>query len=222
MIFRKDDKLIRFVHIPRTGGRSITKNIGTENQYKLIVPSSNFLHRGKEYHHLNSEEEKEFLKNVFHFDLSVLSTIPTFSVIRNPIDRFKSAYSRIVDHYRNTDSLEQLVRLDDKETFFHFMNDEIISTVLNGNDVFIRGFKNYPNNWFEKQRNFIEEHTKIWKFEDGLGEEFVCWIKQNFDLDFIPNLEYERCKYDNNLLKPSDKLLENAAEYYKEDFYGYC
>ena len=88
-----------------------------------------------------------------------------FTVVRNPFDRFESTLKRCLP-YCNL-SLNTFENVKDYDTFLKYLN-------LMKNTKSLGQF-------FEKQINFINKDTYIWKLEDSLGDNFLRWLKDNFD-----------------------------------------
>ena len=73
--------------------------------------------------------------------------------------------------------------------------------------------------FFEKQINFINNDTYIWKLEQGLDDMFLQWLKENFNLNTnIRDPKYKANSNDFNKVKVSDKTEDYIREYYEEDY----
>ena len=122
--------------------------------------------------------------------------IPHFAVVRNPIDRFISGMSY---HF------ESSVTVDKK----------LLNFIING-----YGAVQYYHH-FRPQVEFISPKTHIWKYEDGMGKEFVSWLSEllGFDFVFKDNAELEYYKPDRReRISKTPHLIEMVREFYKEDF----
>ena len=74
---------------------------------------------------------------------------------------------------------------------------------------------------FRPQVEFISPKTHIWKYEDGMGKEFVSWLSEllGFDFVFKDNAELEYYKPDRReRISKTPYLIEMVREFYKEDF----
>ena len=184
-------KRFLFVHIPRTAGRFLEENI-EENGFEpeqVIWKSVD----GIEVAHFHNEL---YLK---HFD--DLGSIPHFTVVRNPIDRFISCSIFLSELYG--DNIEEL--LEDPMMF---------SSML----------QNFPStesvNWFRPQIDFISDKTHIWKFEDMFEDEFGDWLsgivglyikmRKDMPVEKLPTDESKK-------VKRSAKLIDNIKSLYRKD-----
>ena len=126
-----------------------------------------------------------------------------FTVVRNPFDKFKSTLKRCLS-YCNL-SLNTFEGVKDYDTFLKYLN-------LMKNTKTLGQF-------FEKQINFINKDTYIWKLEDSLGDNFLRWLKDNFDLNTsIRNPKYLTWSYDFNEVKVSNETKDYIKKYYEEDY----
>ena len=193
-----------FVHIPRTAGRFLEENI-EENGFEpeqVIWKSVD----GIEIAHFHNEL---YIK---HFD--DLGSIPHFTIVRNPIDRFFSCSIFLKRMYGN-DIQEAM----EDPIMFHSM------------------LENFPLtqavNWFRPQVDFLTDDTNIWKFEDGFGEDFSEWLSEivgakieikELTKDYTRNnvgqkliLEYFEKDHESNKLDRSAKLVNNITTLYRKD-----
>jgi|SRR5210317_1019812 hypothetical protein len=126
-----------------------------------------------------------------------------FTVVRNPFDRFKSSLKRCLPHCNL--SLDTFESVKDYDTFLKYLN-------------IIKNTKTLGQ-FFEKQINFTNKDTYIWKLEDGLGDTFLRWLKVNFDLNTnIRDPKYLAQSNDFNKVKVSDKIEGFIKKYYEEDY----
>ena len=198
-----------FVHIPRTAGRFVEQNLEAQGwvwdddiavvkQYKSM--------EGIEVAHFHNEL---YLK---HFD--DLGSIPHFTVVRNPIDRFFSC-----------------------SIFLKRMYGDDIQEAMEDPVMFHSMLENFPLtqavNWFRPQVDFLTDDTNIWKFEDGFGEDFSEWLSEivgaeieikKLTKDYTRNnvgqkliLEYFEKDHESNKLDRSAKLVNNITALYRHD-----
>lgn len=72
--------------------------------------------------------------------------------------------------------------------------------------------------WIKRQTEFISPQTKIWKYEDGLGENFCEWLDDEVGVSVeYKNVDYFRAKYDRRPHCTTGTLLDFVAEYYEND-----
>ena len=197
-------KRFLFIHIPRTAGRFLEENF-VENGFEaeqIIWKSVD----GIEIAHFHNEL---YMK---HFD--DLGSIPHFTIVRNPIDRFFSCSIFLKRMYGN--DIQQAM---EDPVMFHSM------------------LENFPLtqavNWFRPQVDFLTDDTNIWKFEDGFGEDFSEWLSEivgakieikELTKDYTRNnvgqkliLEYFEKDHESNKLDRSAKLVNNITTLYRKD-----
>ena len=171
-------KRFLFVHIPRTAGRFLEENF-KENGFEaeqILWKSVD----GIEIAHFHNEL---YLK---HFD--DLGSIPHFTIVRNPVDRFMSC-----------------------SIFLTRMYGEDIQEMMEDPMMFSSMLENFPLtqavNWFRPQMDFITDDTNIWKFEDGFGSDFDEWLSD------ILGVEYKTKDVPYNELSTNEtKKLEKTAK----------
>ena len=146
---------------------------------------------------LSGVEIMHFHRELYENHLEV-ENIPHFVVIRNPIDRFFSA--SIALKYMLGEDIQE-----EAENDFEGMLNRLPYT--------------QGKQWFRSQLDYLTDSTHVWKFEDGLGDEFSEWLSNILEVKIrmIPNLYYEKVFFTNTQLEKTDKLLYNVKEYYKND-----
>lgn len=198
-LFKKDDVSIYHPHIPRTGGRYIAELFAV-NKFSKFHDGFEHTVRGIEVPHL-------------HYPLyNFLECVPEskkIAIVRNPYDRFVSQIK--TQYIKRLYPVTFFDMIKDKEWLFSFLDYE-------------REVDAYITNWFRPQHEYIEEGTLVYKFEDGLNENFVNWIKKNFDIEFEfnNNINYEVTDVEinaKNLRANIDPIVrQHIQEYYKEDY----
>ena len=180
-----------FVHIPRTAGRFLEENI-EENGFEpeqVIWKSVD----GIEIAHFHNEL---YIK---HFD--DLGSIPHFTVVRNPIDRFLSC-----------------------SIFLKRMYGDDIQEAMEDPVMFHSMLENFPLtqavNWFRPQVDFLTDDTNIWKFEDGFGSDFDEWMSEILGVEYTTkDVQYEKLAYgETKKLKKTAKLVNNIMSLYRKDY----
>ena len=183
-------KRFLFVHIPRTAGRFLEENF-KENGFEaeqILWKSVD----GIEVAHFHNEL---YLK---HFD--DLGSIPHFTIVRNPIDRFISC-----------------------SIFLKRMYGDDIQEAMEDPMMFSMMLENFPLtqavNWYRPQVDFISNKTHLWRFEDGFKEEFGEWMSNVLAVPFkIVNVPYQKLAYDeSNKLERTDKLIDNIRTICRKD-----
>ena len=159
-------------------------------------------------HHITESNYDTFIDDHFEqahakIDYYKNYNYKNFTVVRNPFDRFESTLKRCLP-YCNL-SLNTFENVKDYDTFLKYLN-------LMKNTKTLGQF-------FEKQVDFINKDTYIWKLENSLGDNFLRWLKDNFDLNTnIRNPKYLTWPYDFNEVKVSDKTKDYIKKYYEEDY----
>lgn len=203
--YGKDQKVF-FAHIPRTGGRSVTAlfkrgnffeadlcstECETEEDIKLGFKPERFFYgdTGVEFSHLCYD---------LYWDLVDISSIPSFTVVRNPINRFLS----YVNYWRTgPDSLINLLK-SEQEIVNFFNNPKILS------DFFLK-----------PQWKYCNKNIKVWKYESGLGDNFVDWLNNKFNLTLKPVHFFEKDAHNLLNLSSFPPILEQELRrVYQWDF----
>ena len=183
-------KRFLFVHIPRTAGRFLEENF-KENGFEaeqILWKSVD----GIEIAHFHNEL---YLK---HFD--DLGSIPHFTIVRNPIDRFISC-----------------------SIFLTRMYGEDIQEAMEDPIMFGSMLQNFPLtqavNWFRPQMDFITDDTNIWKFEDGFGSDFDEWMSEILGVEYkTKDVPYnELSTNETKKLEKTAKLVNNITGLYRKD-----
>ncbi len=184
-------KRFLFVHIPRTAGRFLEENF-KENGFEaeqILWKSVD----GIEIAHFHNEL---YLK---HFD--DLGSIPHFTIVRNPVDRFMSC-----------------------SIFLTSMCGDDIQEAMEDPMMFGSMLQNFPLtqavNWFRPQIDFLTDDTNIWKFEDGFGSDFDEWVSEIVGVEYTTkDVPYEKLAYgETKKLEKTDKLVNNIMSLYRKDY----
>tara|TARA_R110000803_G_C11848695_1_gene305552 strand:+ start:122 stop:673 length:552 start_codon:yes stop_codon:yes gene_type:complete len=178
------------VHIPRTGGRFLTK-LFRENNYDCKF---NYFYKIKSK---NKEIEIPHLAYPDYTGLFKEKNIKYFTIVRDPVSRFQSLLKK---HVTNLDKI-----FYSKNNFVNYINKEIISC---------------NNNWFLPQVNFITKNTFLWKFENNLDKDFFNWLYTNFGFNFkIKNVDYDKHPtIDEGEVILNKKQIDWVKEYYYQDY----
>ena len=193
-------KRVFFAHIPRTAGRYVEANLLWKNDcdwdeinLDTGLGVMTMMH-GAEIAHWHKEIYEE------HLDVK---DIPNFSIIRNPFDKFISGSVYLKRLYGN--DCQEL--FEDENLFFSMLAN--IPTLV----------CNFSANWFKPQADFMTDRTHIWKYEDGMGDNFVSWLSGiiGVDLKFDEDIEYPKSRDEGNKLKKTPKLIHNLRQLYRKD-----
>ena len=125
-----------------------------------------------------------------------VNDIPHFAVVRNPFDRFiSSTISLVQDHGKDID-----------------VDEKFLSYLING-----YGSTVYSH-IFRPQVEFISDKTHVWKYENGMGKEFVNWLSGIVDIDFSFSQDVEYLQDSNSSkLRKTSKLIDNLRQFYRKD-----
>tara|TARA_B100001094_G_scaffold267576_1_gene270924 strand:+ start:327 stop:932 length:606 start_codon:yes stop_codon:yes gene_type:complete len=185
---RPTGKRFLFIHIPRTAGRFIGANL-LKNDCESEQGLGSDLWITK-----NGVEVSHYHREYYEKYLDV-KDIPHFAVVRNPVDRFISTVGHIgiVDSKFKVDNklLNYLTKGDGASKYFYH---------------------------FRPQVEFISSKTHVWKYEDGMGKEFVRWLSGILDIDFSFSQDVEYLQ-DNNSdkIRKTSKIIDNLIQFYKKD-----
>jgi hypothetical protein len=183
-------KRFLFVHIPRTAGRFLEENF-KENGFEpeqILWKSVD----GIEIAHFHNEL---YLK---HFD--DLGSIPHFTIVRNPIDRFMSCSIFLTRMYG--DDIQEM--MEDPMMFSSMLENFPLTQAVN---------------WFRPQMDFITDDTNIWKFEDGFGSDFDEWLSEILGVEYkTKDVPYnELSTNETKKLEKTAKLVNNITGLYRKD-----
>jgi hypothetical protein len=182
-----------FIHIPRTAGRFIERNLESQGWiWDDKVNVSNM------YQSINGIEVAHFHREYYQQYLDV-KNIPHVSIIRNPIERFISSSFFLTHLYGN--DIQEL--MEDPMHFFSMI-------------------ENYPleesRNWFRNQVDFLSDKTHVWKFEAGFGNDFSEWLSQILEIEVSMNQELVYTKRnEGNKLDKTPALIDNIRQLYRQD-----
>ena len=185
---RPTGKRFLFIHIPRTAGRFIGENL-LKNDCESEQGVGSDLWITK-----NRVEVSHYHREYYEKYLDV-KDIPHFAVVRNPVDRFISTVGHIgiVDSNLKVDNklLNYLTKGDGASKYFYH---------------------------FRPQVEFISSKTHVWKYEDGMGKEFVRWLSGILDIDFSFSQDVEYLQDSNSgKLRKTPKLIDNLRQFYRKD-----
>ena len=184
-------KRFLFVHIPRTAGRFLTENFKS-NGFEL---EDSFI-----WESIDGIEPAHFHRELFQKYLNA-DGIEHISIVRNPVDRFIST-----------------------SIFLTRMYGDDIQEAMEDPMMFSSMIQNFPLsegvNWFRPQMDFISDETRLWKLEDGFGEDFEQWLGEVLEMEIeIKKVPYKKLTTDeDNKLKKSAKLIDNITLLYKRDY----
>lgn len=197
-IFEKEDKKIFFIHIPKTAGRHIC-GLFKQNNFEISFCEFSDNIMGYEVPHL------------FYplYDILPIHDCIHFSIIRNPLERFKSCAKFFIWKYNLSDD--------------YFFDPNI--TFYDLNDFLGKEIENKSSYWVP-QNKFITKKTLLWKYESLFNDEFLSWVENNMKVHLIDDknkIKYPKREFDFITPKFSKNLEKFVKKYYEEDYdvFGY-
>ena len=192
------NKRFHRVHIPRTAGRFFHENIQL-NKFRAEQESTYVFKEGHEVAHFHREMYKKYLD---------VEGIPSFAIIRNPVDRFISSSMFLKCFHKNfLDGQSDLQKQMESDEFF-----DILDNIHHYNTEMI--------NWFRPQVEFLDRDTNVWKLEWGLDTKFGEWIADILELPMFPihKVSYVKTEFipEDDKLEPTPKLIDNIRKYYAD------
>lgn len=201
---KENEDCIFHIHIPRTAGRFI-KELFSYNCYKVYHTSFSTRVEGIECPHLHYP-----LYNL----LEGVEESKNFTIVRDPFEKFKSSIKLIIKARNYGDQIYRYLR--DESWLVDFLNYERS----------VGGC--YIGNFFRPQNEFISEKTFIYKYENGIDENFIKWVKTSMGLDLkyaklnYPKGPVEEIKDPKNFSEIEclidDKVKKIIKNYYRKDY----
>ena len=196
-VHKDTGKKVFFAHIPRTAGRFVEANLSL-NGFEWV---EKHLDTGRGTMSIvNDIEIAHYHRDHYQKYLKIEKDTPQFTVVRNPITRFMSAswYFKRYGDFIQSD-------LEDPEMF---------------RDIFYGIPFAITRHWYRPQVDFLNDQTKIWKFEYGLGQEFISWLSSivGVNLKLYENVDYYKVSDEGNKLVRTQRLEDNIREVYRKDF----
>ena len=196
-VHKDTGKRVFFAHIPRTAGRFVEANL-LLNGFEWV---EKHLDTGRGTMSIvNDIEIAHYHRDHYQKYLKIEKDTPQFTIVRNPITRFMSAswYFKRYGDFIQSD-------LEDPEMF---------------RDIFYGIPFAITRHWYRPQVDFLNDQTKIWKFEYGLGQEFISWLSSivGMNLKLHENVDYFKVSDEGNKLIRTQRLEDNIREVYRKDF----
>lgn len=190
------EKKILFVHIPKTGGQSVTKyllqNLGEKtnlknSKYGLINNKKSKIEGPYHFHHLLLREYKSLglVKNIDDYF--------KISVVRNPYSRFVSAFyfNNLQDKFSYTDVLKQLPFEDKNLDLYRMFIPQVDYLKIGGkikiDKLFyqenLKELFNFFNNEYMMKGNYYTNISKTTE-QKPLTKKDIILINQLYFVDF--------------------------------------
>lgn len=205
-VFAKDDRRILFIHIPKTGGSSVTKHFadsGWDVSYldksSISDPqSANYLRKISPQH-----MHAEHLNNIFN--LSKFDFI--FSIVRHPVSRLKSEFA-----FRNPNVKQNELSADLVNAWWE---SELKKYKKN---------KNHLDNHLRPQVEFLTKASAIFKLENGLSKIFELERSlstsnvKNANFELKENKKVNSSVYSSEEVPIASKTIRSLKRLYRKDF----
>jgi len=201
-IFLKEGQAIFFVHVPKTGGRTIeSRFMKSDYQLAYIDMEPTGLNRFR----LCSPQHMDANQYTRLFDLSAFDFM--FAVVREPVSRLKS---------------ELAMHLQ-----IGFRND-----VAQNDQWVLDGLKRYRENPYvydnhlRPQSEFIVPGIDVMKFEDGFDTIFSSIQSQHIGISLVPGdtrigSRVEKSGFDSADVELSGSVVERVKDFYIADYRRY-
>lgn len=183
-ILRKGDRAIHFSHVPRTGGRSILH--------------AAMLSGWRVERHVDGFARKVYSHPYYEEEIGRASLIPSFAIVRDPVDRFISA-TKYGGRCQNQDDVRSLI-------------------------IAQKSFPDTLERHFDPQVSFIGENTLIYKYETQYEE---CIKALRLADIIIPEVEVGRINSDAVLFEVNKDSIKSelmkVKKWYLDDYraFGY-
>jgi hypothetical protein len=205
-----------FIHIARTGGRSVTNSLRKSGYY--VKNPNNALFNSKQIMHLSLKDELDFYFNEIH-------SCKKICIVRNPIERFISSSYRIQSFFDFFDI--DFYELEDYENFVYYMKTHIYYIVIDNLPIYFKGIINHPSNWYLPQIEYVDDSVDVWKYENGLNQNFVNFLEEHnvfVKKEHIFSEKESLHDVDRHSDKLTSKILDNVEKYYHDDMvkFGYA
>ena len=204
-VFSKDDKNVLFMHIPKTGGSSVTAFfrsrgwvVSYEDRSSLTKPGgTNYLRRISPQH-LHAELIEEI------YDLEKFDAV--FSVVRHPLSRFKSEFA-----FRNPEvPISEISPKLVEEWSFWALGQ-------------YRGNRSWADNHLRPQMDFVTPKSLLFRIENGFSEieDLESSLNNNRDQTLEKCADFpiaNKSRFESDLIPLSPKLKRLLLRFYRTDF----
>lgn len=205
---------IIFIHIPKTGGTSISRMLFGQQQYSerhLLGSMINMRNKPRRSSHCTLEEIKFFM----HDDIGEYKII---TCVRNPYDRIKSEYYFLKNNKVFHPVFGDMTKIT-FENFLYMLREnfnslETKSANFWNDDYFIHFL---PQIKFLQIKGKIQKDIQIFKFENF--KEIETYFGQNVHLNNnkYSGREYKK-KYNNEMKKIVEEIYKEDIEYFQYSF----
>jgi len=201
-VFSKDGNVVFFVHVPKTGGRTIEARFQASGfRLSYIDMEAGGLNCVR----LCSPQHMDAAQYTRIFDLSKFDFM--FAVVREPLSRLKSELGMHLQHnFRN--SVTQ--------------NDKWVLEALTGYQANPYLYDNH----LRPQYEFIAPGVDVFRFEDGLDSILAEVQRRNSDISLVPGntrigSREERSGFSSSEIALSENMTQRIREFYAADYERY-
>lgn len=162
--FKIKDKIVLFIHIPKAAGSSVEKILKfNEIEQSFLIQKKNPISSVSPQHFTHDDYKLFFSKNFFDY---------SFTVIRDPIERFRSAFIFNSHKIPPILTVNNFLDLLKKNNFFYkrfdnhfvpssrFINSETKLFLMDKNNTFINDIRMYLNTKLD-QKILLPEESHI-------------------------------------------------------------
>lgn len=189
---------VYFIHIPKTGGETVERYLAQVGSLGFFWPKM---------------DQTLFQCTPQHFDVEMMAPLfpknyfdYRFAVVRHPLDRVVSEYKM-----RVRTPFSKGRKIPSFEAWFM----QVLTIMARKPRVL--------DNHMNQQFKFVDDTTKVFKFEDGIIEN-LKQVQQDLgvEFDFSKNIHRQNSPKD-IVIEMSDKTILKIADLYAEDFeaFGY-
>lgn len=192
-LYRHDNKIVFFVHIPKTGGTTVETALKQAGAVEALKFKSKNPYSKATLQHMHAEVYRLAVDRSFH-DWC-------FTVVRNPYARFASEYKmKVVDAEDDTETSVADWAIQNFERF--------------------REFSYTRDNHIRPQVQFTSKRTTVFRFEEGLDAP-IAKACEVLGLD-VPEIPHAK-KGSAGRPKVSERGIEAIRHFYRRDFkkFGY-
>ena len=185
-LYRTDAGVVFFAHIPKTGGTSIEKTLNSAGAAEALKLKKQAGYSKATLQHMHAELYTEANgKNFADY---------SFTVIRNPYDRFASEFKMKVVSAGLEDSVDDWAVTNFKR---------------------FKKFEYTRDNHIRPQVQFISKRLEVFRFEDGLEAPLEAACK-HLELE-VPMVRHEK-RGTKTLIEVKEQTLEVIHKFYRRDF----
>lgn len=169
-LYAKKDRTIHHIHIPGCAGTSVSKLLKDNGWHIISLPIPQMFERGFAFEQKEARDENTWNPNYTNHEhkevwkcwLEGIGVEPEFqfAVVRNPYSRFESCLKKI----KNIDEIK-FVEPFDVSTINVVSSDHICDDII----TFGLNFKNFKDNKFLPQCDFLDNGISVYKIETGLN-----------------------------------------------------